>query len=406
MFGAELRRLRQERGWSLRRLAREAHVNHAYIREIEIGTKPGSVDIARACDTALGSGHLLEGLASLGDGDAVDAIARIGRADVDRRRFLRGAAYSAALSAVPLSPALSASTAAGAESARISGMTEAREIREFSSFFVARDEVQGGGVGRTTIAEFLATDVAQILRGRFASPEARQIAFSAASEISYLLGWKAHDSAAHGMAQQYYMSALRLAEEAAVPGQDAFALRILALQATDVNEPGFSPDIAEEALRRARGNVGADTEALFAIAHARCLAETGENRRAITVLRSAEHYLHPELTSEIPRFAGLWSPTKATLINQTARAFAALGELAESERYYRLAAQMWSPVTQPRIYALALTDAGTAQWRLGAHGDAEATWRTAVPILRGLDSARATKALAKIGKHVPELVGH
>lgn len=403
MFGAELRRLRQGKGWSLRRLAKEAHVSHSYLGEVEAGAKPGSVEVARACDAALESGNRLEGLASLGDGDAVDAIARIGRADVDRRAFLRGAAYSAALSAVPLSAALSASRAAGAESTRTVGMAEANAIREFSTFFVARDEVQGGGIGRTTIAEFLATDVAGILRGRFSGPDARRTAFSAAAEICYLLGWKAHDTHAHGMAQQYYMTALRLAEEATTPGQDAFVLRILALQGADVGKAQFSPDLAEEALRRARGKVGADTEALFIIGVARTLAETGEKRRALAVLRQAEPHLTPELTSEIPRYAALWSPDKATVINQTARAFAALDELAESERYYRLAASIWSPVTHPRIHALAATDAGMAQWRLGAHGDAEATWRAAVPILRGVDSARAEKALKKIAKHIPSL---
>lgn len=59
LVGAELRRLRLAAGLSLSELARLVHYSKGYLSKIETGRKPVSVDLARRCDTALGSGGRL-----------------------------------------------------------------------------------------------------------------------------------------------------------------------------------------------------------------------------------------------------------------------------------------------------------------------------------------------------------
>lgn len=60
-FGAELRRLRNEAGLSLRALAREVRYNEGHLSRIERGLRLPSVELARICDRAVdGQGRLLQ----------------------------------------------------------------------------------------------------------------------------------------------------------------------------------------------------------------------------------------------------------------------------------------------------------------------------------------------------------
>jgi transcriptional regulator with XRE-family HTH domain len=59
-FGQALRRLRQERGLSLRKLQILARYDFTYLGQVERGEKPGSLDLAITCDRALGlAGELI-----------------------------------------------------------------------------------------------------------------------------------------------------------------------------------------------------------------------------------------------------------------------------------------------------------------------------------------------------------
>ncbi|MBT8227169.1 MAG: helix-turn-helix transcriptional regulator [Dactylosporangium sp.] len=55
-FGQALRRLRQERGLSLRSLQAIARYDFTYLGQVERGEKPGSLELATTCDRALGLG--------------------------------------------------------------------------------------------------------------------------------------------------------------------------------------------------------------------------------------------------------------------------------------------------------------------------------------------------------------
>ncbi|WP_406282923.1 hypothetical protein OH799_25495 [Nocardia sp. NBC_00881] len=282
-------------------------------------------------------------------------------------------------------------------------MAEVEAVKGVTDAFLRLDEVRGGNVGRSAVAEFLATDVAALLRSRFASAEVRRQAFSAAAELAYLAGFKAHDAGQDGLSQRYFLSALRLAEESAMPGQDAFVYRILALQGTDIRRGKFSVALAEQSVMRASGKVGPDAMALFTVAVARCHAESGRKDEAIAALHRAEPYISAEMTSEQPRWISMWCPNKATVVDQTAKAFLAVGELAAAECHYELGTSIWDPQSHARVYALTAAETGLVRWRMGNHEDALSMWRPALPILHAVSSARTSKVLKKMRTTAPEL---
>ncbi|MBF6302238.1 helix-turn-helix domain-containing protein [Nocardia amamiensis] len=392
-IGERLRAIRQAAGLSLAALAARIPFSRSYLGHIETGARPASAEVVAAYTRACGEVTC----------DPVTLVSVLGRADVDRRSFLRTSVYSAALSATALaSQSDMARLIRVDDSARV-GMAEVRAVQGITDAFLRLDEVKGGGIGRTAVAEFLSTDVASLLRSRFADSTVRSAAFSAAAELAYLAGFKAHDAGEDGIGQRYFLSALRLAEESGVPGQDGFVFRILALQGSDIRQRKFSVALAEESVRRAAGHVGLDAMALFTVAVARCHAESGNKAEAMATLRQAEPYLNPEMTDGQPRWMSLWCPNKATVVHQAAKTFLAVGERAAAERFCELATSIWSPQTHARVYALTAAETGLIRWQLGNHADAVSMWRPALPILSTVSSDRASNVLRKVRKAAPEL---
>jgi hypothetical protein len=327
--------------------------------------------------------------------DPVASLQHMGRADVDRRSFIRGTTYTAGLGALALTGGVR-----GDDLARLAAHTDASTtgaeavaaMRRLTDSFIAIDETMGGNAGRTAVAEFLATDVATILRSRFISEAVRREAFSAAAEVAYLAGWKAHDAGLDGLAQRYYLSALDLTRESDNIGHEAFVLCILALQGCDVGKKTYSVRLAEASLDRARhAMVGADTEALFHLVVARCQAETGESAAAARTLARTPS-LNAESTDEIPRWAAQWGPHKGPVLRQSAKTFTAMNDSAEAANFLAEVTSIWDPDATARIWALSMAELGHAQWKNSDHASAVSTWDAALPVLDQINSDRTTKS--------------
>jgi DNA-binding XRE family transcriptional regulator len=390
--GARLKAVREAAGMSLSQLAAKLNFSKSALGHYETGTRGAPPDLALWYERICGAYT-----------DPVAAMTALGRADVDRRSVLLRAAYTAALSATALS-ALDAGRLVATSATRVVGMGEVDAVRAVTAAFLSLDEARGGGIGRTAVAEFLVTDVADLLRSRFANTTARCEAFSAASELAYLAAFKAHDAGQDGISQRYYLASLRLAEHADNPAQQAWVLRALALQGVDIRQRRFSVDLAEEATRRAHGYLDPDADALFTVGLARCHAESGNHAEALDVLHRAEPMITADLTDPAPRPIAMWCPNKATVVDQAAKAFSALGEHGQAQRLFVLGASIWNPGTHARVHALTCADAGLAKWKTGDDGGAVALWTSIVPVLQRVQSARTAKALDKIARHAPELV--
>lgn len=63
-FGAQLRKLREQRGLSLKKFAKLVNYDPGYLSKIENNLKPPNTTLARACDAALDTGRQLAQLVS------------------------------------------------------------------------------------------------------------------------------------------------------------------------------------------------------------------------------------------------------------------------------------------------------------------------------------------------------
>ncbi|KAA9374853.1 tetratricopeptide repeat protein [Microbispora cellulosiformans] len=120
------------------------------------------------------------------------------------------------------------------------------QIRETCAWFSGLDHARGGGLVRSAVTTYLHDHVAPLLRGSYTDAVGCSL-FAVAAEMLQLAGWMAYDLERHGLAQRYYIQALRLAKASGTEsrGFDAFVLVRLSQQA-------LNRDHADEALYLAR----------------------------------------------------------------------------------------------------------------------------------------------------------
>ncbi|MEU4492659.1 tetratricopeptide repeat protein [Streptomyces sp. NPDC023998] len=329
--------------------------------------------------------------------DPVTTVTDLGRADVERRRFLAVAAFTTAGVAMPLlhdheatSRMLRARTARS-----LVGREDIDVVRQITAAFSAADERLGGGHGLTTVTAYLADTAAPMLRGRFPSDALRQAAFGAVAELAYLAGWKHHDLGHEGAAQRYYQVGYQLACEADPHGHAAWMMRALAHQALSLKQPHHSVDLVEGALTRGLGHVDGQTEALLHIAHARAYASTGESPLAARALLAAEDALLREDGPQ-PSYSRVSGPAAGTVASHTARTLTDLADHIGTEQQHRDALTRWDPEKYKRVHALTYADLGDSLAAQARADEAVAAWSQALTLMEGMTSDRTRKAITSL----------
>ncbi|QDY76887.1 hypothetical protein [Streptomyces qinzhouensis] len=331
------------------------------------------------------------------DFDPVEILAAIGKADVNRRRFLSASAYSMAAAALPLETVReTAARARAAASGAMAGHADVAAVRDMVRFFMDMDERHGGQHGRSAFVQYLVTDVLDLCRSRFSSEQARAEALSVASAGAHLAGWKAYDSGEQGLAQRYYLQSLALARESGIPGQDGFVMRTMSQQGMKLHRAEHCLALAETGWARARGRVDGQTEALFAITHAHALAKTGQTNRALAGAKQAHASLTAGADDQVPFWALVWGPPAATVHSRTAKVFETLGDRPNAARQYATAAASRPGATYARIIALDLVAEAEQQAKQGSIEQACATWTRAINTMDGVRSARTRKAIRSL----------
>ncbi|MER5887864.1 tetratricopeptide repeat protein [Streptomyces sp. NPDC001941] len=328
-------------------------------------------------------------------GDPVTVVTDLSRADVERRRFLSVAAFTAAGVAMPLlhDHEAVARVLRAREGRSLVGRDDIDVVRQITTAFSAADERLGGGHGLTTVTAYLADTAAPMLRGRFHNEALRREAFGAVAELAYLAGWKHHDLGQEGAAQRYYQVGYQLACEADPHGHAAWMMRSLAHQALKLRQPRHCVDLVEGALRRADGYVDGRTEALLHITHARACAAIGENTSASRALLAAEDALLREDEPQ-PSFSLLSGPAAGTVASHTAKELTEMGDFPGTEQQHRDALTRWDPVQFRRVHVLTYADLGDSLADQAKADEAIEAWAQALTLMEGLVSDRTHKAIA------------
>ncbi|MFG2718875.1 tetratricopeptide repeat protein [Streptomyces sp. NPDC048416] len=329
--------------------------------------------------------------------DAVLAITDLGRADVERHRFLAVATFTTAGVAMPLAHDHEATTRLlrARTGNTLVGTEEVDVVRQITTAFSAADERLGGGHGLTTVTAYLADTAAPMLRGRFASEDLRGAAFGAVAELAYLAGWKHHDLGHEGAAQRYYQVGYQLAYEADPHGHAAWMMRTLAHQALSLKQPHHCIDLSEAALAQGIGHIDGQTEALLHITHARAYAATGEKPAAARALLAAEDALLREDGPQ-PRYSRVSGPAAGTVASHTARTLTDLADHVGTEQQHRDALTRWDPEKYKRVHALTYADLGDSLAAQARADEAVAAWMQALSLMEGMTSDRTRKAISSI----------
>lgn len=167
-----------------------------------------------------------------GPAEAVDIVSGMWQADSAHRPALVEAAFTPGALVVPSRDWLIGAgdeQPARAEGGRVS-LGDVSAVRAVGEAFRRLDNTYGGGHARQALVRYLDTEVATMLRGSYAGEVGCEL-FGAAALLTRLVGWMAYDVGIHGMAQRYFVQALRLAQASGDRELGAYVLATMSRQA-------------------------------------------------------------------------------------------------------------------------------------------------------------------------------
>ncbi|WP_434600104.1 transcriptional regulator [Streptomyces sp. A5-4] len=262
----------------------------------------------------------------------VASVSDLGRADVDRRKFLAAAPFAAVAAVGPSRDWLLNTLDQEPEPGPRVRLEDVSKVKNMFGTFQDMDVLQGGGSGRLALAMYMNVHVYPLLR-RTHTDEVRRALCEAAAEQTYLLGWMAYDSGEHGVAQRYLVQSLRLAEESRNAALGAHVLAGMADQATLLGNPTEGRRLAQA------GRAGLSKETSHACMadlwclEARALAKVGDKRAAAHAVAKSEDAfsrVRPEEEQEWAEFID-----HAYLNGEHANTFRDLGEADQAEAHAR-----------------------------------------------------------------------
>ncbi|MFG2136449.1 tol-pal system YbgF family protein [Streptomyces sp. NPDC048650] len=167
------------------------------------------------------------------------------------------------------------------------GAGELTVVRLAVRFYAASFNAYGGRRARSSLATYLADDIAPRLR-ESGDQDLHRGFLVEASRLSFLLARMHQDASVHGLAQRHFTTALQLAAESGDATAWAVVLRGLSAQGLELGHRQIALHAAEAAAKSARAPDGATLAFLLsqlAVAQAAC----GLRREAVASLGRAEH---------------------------------------------------------------------------------------------------------------------
>lgn len=163
-------------------------------------------------------------------------------------------------------------------------------LRSVAELFRGLDHAYGGGHARQALVRYLEHELEPMLRGSYSEQTGRRM-FAAAADLTRLAGWTAYDIAAHGLAQRYFVQALRLAQAAGDRGYGSYVLVSMSRQAVYLGHGREAVQLARVAQQGTSSSAPPAVQALLHAVEARGHALLGEVRACTAALARAERAL-------------------------------------------------------------------------------------------------------------------
>ncbi|MET8808805.1 regulator [Streptomyces sp. NPDC004546] len=176
-------------------------------------------------------------------------------------------------------------------------------LRSVGELFRTLDDRYGGGHARQALVRYLEHECEPMLRGSYDEQTGRKL-FAAAADLTRLAGWTSYDIAAHGLAQRYFVQALRLAQAAGDRAYGSFVLVTMSRQAVYLGHGREAVQLARVA-QQGMGTGGPPVvQALLHASEARAHGVLGEVRACTAALVRAERALEAARPGdEVPYWA-------------------------------------------------------------------------------------------------------
>ena len=388
-YGADVRRRRNELGWSLGATARAAHLDKSYLSAIERGTRRGSVSVAEALDRALEARGALVALYHR-SGQVRRAVSAQAPAPIPWARCRQGCRRCEVLMTQ-----LAAITESVRLALAVGGVGAAEAVEEAVGTFAADYSSHAPAVLLPAVAD-TRTAIGDALAGPLADPVAVRLK-DAAGWASAMLGNLAEHLGRPGDARTHLTTAYVLAEDI---GDARLACYVRGLQAMLAREAGdldAALVFAEGAVGHARGS--SERAKAAAWARARTLGEMGDASGADAALNDAR----AAFDGDVP---GRFGFDEAELWLHQGEVALALGRTRDAQAAARTSAALVA-TTRPAWVAARLVETRA----LAAEGDvagaeavaADVLERHAPERLRATSRRRLGMLVAETGGRLPDL---
>ncbi|MFI1468804.1 regulator [Streptomyces wuyuanensis] len=176
-------------------------------------------------------------------------------------------------------------------------------LRSVGELFRTLDHAYGGGHARQALVRYLEHEAEPMLRGTYGESAGRRL-FGAVADLTRLAGWTSFDIAAHGLAQRYFVQALRLAQTAGDRAYGAYVLVTMARQAVYLGHGREAVQLTRVAQQGVGSSAPPAVQALLHAVEARGHGVLGEVRSCTASLVRAERTLDTARPGdEVPHWA-------------------------------------------------------------------------------------------------------
>ncbi|MFD7338293.1 regulator [Streptomyces violascens] len=163
-------------------------------------------------------------------------------------------------------------------------------LRSVGELFRTLDHAYGGGHARQALVRYLEHETEPMLRGTYGENVGRRL-FAAAADLTRLAGWTSYDIAAHGLAQRYFVQALRLSQAAGDRAYGSYVLVTMSRQAVYLGHGREAVQLARVAQQGVGSAAPPVVQSLLNAVEARGHGVLGEVRACTASLVRAERAL-------------------------------------------------------------------------------------------------------------------
>ena len=281
------------------------------------------------------------------------------------------------------------------------GRSDVARVRANAVLFAELDNRFGGAHARRSLVHYLQREVTGLLRGRYTDDVGREL-FAAVAEASLLAAWASYDCGLHGLAQRYFVQALRLAQTASDRRLACSVLSAMSHQATFLGHLTEAASLARAARTGLRDQATPALTSQFLAMEARALARAGDTRGCHAAITAAERSFRSFEPGRDPKFISYF--TEAELTAEIAHCFRDLGDSRRASDHAALAAPSDGQYARSDFFAMMVLAHAIAD-----QGDPDHACQAALAALHlgeSLTSARCVSYVREFRSRLDRFGGH